>query len=159
MRSAPDNSGVEPSAQETEVASAHRHELLAEVELVRYGGHGGGLVGGPAYGGPRGSFCGYPYYYGYWGYYQPWPYPCAWPPYYGASVYYWDYHYYPAAHSYDVMRLGLPEGALNAGGRVSGFVYFHNALAHTSHLRLTWTAHTLDGRTVTSLTIPLVVKE
>jgi hypothetical protein len=148
---------------ETELERNGRRVPLADVELVRYGGHGGGHAGGHfggrGYVGPRGGFYVHPYYHGYFHHYAPWPYFYYGPPYYGSYVYYWDDRYYPAAPSHDVMRFGLPEGVLNAGGRVSGFVYFQNAGARATNLQFTWTAHPLDGRTLASLSVPLVVVE
>jgi hypothetical protein len=125
-------------------------------ELVRYGGgHGGGHVHmGPR---PAPGFYVHPHYHGYFHYYAPWPY--YWPPYYGPYVYYWDYHYYPAAPSYDVMRLGLPEGVVKSGGSVSGFVYFQNAATRATSLKLTWAVHTADGKSVASLSVPFVIVE
>jgi hypothetical protein len=109
---------------------------------------------GPRYGSPYHYYRPWPHYY-----YRPWPFFYYWPPYYGAYVYPWDYRYYPTAPSEDVVRLGLPEGVLEPGGRISGFVYFQNAATHENRLNLAWNAHTVDGRSVASVAVPLVVVE
>jgi hypothetical protein len=102
----------------------------------------------------------HPHFHRYFPHYHPWPYRYYyWPPYYGGWVYFWDYRYYPSAPSYDVMRLGLPQGVVRAGGRVSGFVYFQNAAARATRLQLTWAAHDVRGQRVATLSIPLVVVE
>ncbi len=79
--------------------------------------------------------------------------------YYGPFVDRWDERYYPESPSYDVIRLGLAEGMLKTGERVSGFIYFQNATNNPARLQLTWTAHSPDGRTVASLTIPFTVND
>jgi hypothetical protein len=135
--------------------------LLASFELTRYGGHGGAHVGGHVYVGPhpgRGFYV-HPHYRGYFHYYTPWPYFYYWPPYYGAYVYYWNYRYYPAPPSYDVMRLGLPEGVVKSGGSVSGFVYFQNAANRPKNLKLTWAVYRADGKAIASLDVPFVIVE
>jgi hypothetical protein len=99
----------------------------------------------------------HPYYLGYYPYYAPWPYFSYWPPNYGPYAYYWDDRYYSAAPSDDVLHYGLPEGALNAGGKVAGFVYFQNAATRATRLDLTWTAHAVDGKSIGSVKVPLVV--
>jgi hypothetical protein len=111
----------------------------------RYGGgwgyRGGGWRGYLVAGGLR------PYYgygVGYWG--GPWLYP----PYYGDWVYGWGPDYYPQRPSMDVLSLGLPEGVLPPGARVSGFLYFKRATAaHSGALELSWDAH--DARTGAAL--------
>jgi hypothetical protein len=149
------------------------HGWAAQMVFARYGRRGGG--------GPRGGFHGrgygyghfyghprfhghvvigpYPYYYGpypyWWG-----PYPYWWGPYpyYGGPyVYSWDYGYYPGAPSPDILRLGLPEGELLPGARVSGFVYFQQAATKPGRLDLTWNVHTADGRAIASVTAPMMV--
>jgi hypothetical protein len=128
----------------------------------------GGVIVGPGvrgygwgYGGGRWN--GYlvvgglrPYYgwgVGYWG--GPWFYP----PYYSDWVYAWGPGYYPARPSTDVLSLGLPEGVLPPGARVSGFLYFKRATgAHQGALELSWDAH--DARTgaaLGALQVPLEV--
>jgi hypothetical protein len=129
----------------------------ADVVLARYGGHGGGYVhGGPQ---PGPGLYVHPYYHGYFHYSAPGPYSYYWPPYYGAYVYYWDAHYYPAAPSYDVLRLGLPQGFAKPGGSVSGFVYFQNAATRAGRLTLTWAVHLANGQRLATLSIPLVTVE
>ena len=130
--------------------------LTASFELTRHGGHG---MGGHVQVAPHPGFYVYPRYHGYFHYYAPWPSYYYWPPYYGAYVYYWDYHYYPAPPSYDVMRLGLPEGVVKSGGRVSGFVYFQNAATRAKNLKLTWAVHTAGGKRIASLDVPFVIVE
>jgi hypothetical protein len=88
----------------------------------------------------------------------PPPRPTVIHPYYGPNVQRWSEWYYPTAPSYDVIRLGLPEGVLPGGQRASGFVYFENATALTGRIDLTWTARTPEGTAVASLTVPMVVE-
>ena len=111
---------------------------------------GGGWNGYRVHGGLR------PYYgwgVGYWG--GPWVYP----PYYNDWVFFWGPSYYPARPSTEVLELGLPEGVLPAGARVSGFLYFKRATgAHQGALDLSWEVH--DARTnasLGSLHVPLEV--
>jgi hypothetical protein len=118
---------------------------------VRSWGYGGrGWNGYLVVGGLR------PYYgfgVGYWG--GPWFYP----PYYSDWVYAWGPAYYPTRPSTDVLTLGLPEGVLPPGARVSGFLYFKRATAsRRGLLDLSWDAH--DARTgagLGTLHVPLVV--
>jgi hypothetical protein len=127
--------------------------------------------GGEFHGGFRG---GYPaHFHGYSGphahvfigggpiFYDPW-WPGWWGPYpyyYGPYVYSWDNGYYPGAPSADILRLGLPEGELQPGGRVSGFIYFQHATKRPGRLDLTWSVHAEDGRSLESIRVPLAVVE
>jgi len=132
--------------------------LMASFELTRHGGHrGGGRVHVAPH--PRHRFYVYPHYHGHYRYYAPWPYSYYWPPYHGAYVYYWGHPYYPAPPSYDVMRLGLPEGVVKSGGTVSGFVYFQHAATRAKNLKLTWAVHTAQGKRIASLSAPFVIVE
>jgi hypothetical protein len=74
-------------------------------------------------------------------------------------VYLWNDPHYPATTPHDVLRLGLPEGVVRAGGQVSGFIYFQNTAGRADRLQLSWTAHTPDGKTIETLTVPFVVVE
>jgi hypothetical protein len=94
-------------------------------------------------------------------FYRPW-WPYWWGPYpyyYGPYVYSWDYRYYPGAPSADILRLGLPEGDLQPGGRVSGFVYFQNATTRPGRLELTWNVHTVEGASIARISVPMLVVE
>jgi hypothetical protein len=115
-----------------------------------YGYYGGGWSGFRAYGGLRGY---YGLGIGYWG--GPWFYP----PYYGDWVSYWGPSYYPARPSMDVLSLGLPEGVLPPGARVSGFLYFKRATgAHQGDLDLSWDVHDANsGAALATLHVPLEV--
>jgi hypothetical protein len=93
----------------------------------------------------------------YFTYYSPWPYSFLLPPDYGAYVYGWSAAYYPQAPSQDVKRYGLPEGVIKPGGSVSGFLYFQNAGARATRLRLVWRALTPQGQPVTTLRTDFVV--
>ena len=113
-------------------------------------GYGGGWNGYLVAGGLR------PYYgwgVGYWG--GPWIYP----PYYNDWVLMWGPSYYPAQPSTDVLALGLPEGVLPPGARVSGFLYFKRATgAHQGALDLSWEIHDArTGSSLGSLHVPLEV--
>jgi hypothetical protein len=78
---------------------------------------------------------------------------------YGPFVDRWDDRHYPEAPSYDVLRLGLTEGLLGGGERVSGFIYFENAATQVGRLELTFTARTLDDRTVATVQVSLLARE
>jgi len=146
-----------------------------------YGGHaiipapgrvrGGVIVGPPGvhrpgvggWGYVGGGWSGYrvhaglrPYYgwgVGYWG--GPWIYP----PYYRDWVFFWGPSYYPARPSTEVLELGLPEGVLPPGARVSGFLYFKRATgSHQGALDLSWDVHDAQsGASLGSLHVPLEV--
>jgi hypothetical protein len=130
--------------------------------FARYGRPGGGLHGrGGFYGRPH--WGGHAHFYGHPGFYthvvigpDPFfygPYPYWWGPY----VYSWDYGYYPDAPSADILRLGLPQGELLPGARVSGFIYFQHAARQPGRLDLTWNARGTDGRAIASVTAPMRV--
>jgi len=89
-------------------------------------------------------------------YYDPWVYPFYDAPYYGDRVVVWTDRS-PSPPSEDVLRLGLPEGVVKPGGRISGFLYFQNAGQHGQHLRLSWAAHTPAGKPVATLSVPFNV--
>jgi hypothetical protein len=138
-------------------------ESGARILLIRDGRRGGGGFRG--HGGFRSGFHTHifigpgPFFYEpWWPYWRPYPYYYG-PYYYGPYVYSWNYRYYPGAPSADILRLGLPEGELQPGGRVSGFVYFQQATRRPGHLELTWSVHTVGGRSVESISVPLVVVE
>jgi hypothetical protein len=90
---------------------------------------------------------------GYWG--GPWIYP----PYYSDWVFWWGPAYYPQRPSMDVLQLGLPEGVLPAGARVSGFLYFKRATGPRQRdLDLSWEVHDAkSGASLGSLHVPLEV--
>jgi hypothetical protein len=128
------------------------------------GGHGGG-GGGHAVAHGGGGFHGGGWHGGYGGWHQgigrgfgghgfhpsPWLrryYGGAFAYWDGALFYpdgYWDYvqwwgpRYYPYQPSEDVLQFAIPEGALQPGGHIGGFLYFQNATARGAHvLDLTW---------------------
>jgi hypothetical protein len=106
----------------------------------------------PAYVGPG------PFYYDPWWPYRWGPYPYYWGAYYpGPYVYSWDHGYYPGAPTPDILRFGLPEGELQPGGHVSGFIYFQHAVRRRGRLDLTWNVHGTDGRSIASVTAPMLV--
>ena len=121
--------------------------------MHRYGGWGyagGGWRGYRVHGGL------FPYYgmgVGYWG--GPWMYP----PYYDDWVFMWGPAYYPARPSTEVLELGMPEGVLPAGARVSGFLFFKRATgSHQGALDLSWEVHDAQtGASLGSLHVPLEV--
>jgi hypothetical protein len=127
------------------------------------GGHYGAIPAGRGWGYRGGGWRGYrpigvvrPWFgfgVGYWG--GPW----AYPPYYYDWVFAWGPAYYPARPSEDVLTLGLPEGVLPPGARVSGFLYFKRATSqHQGSLDLGWDIHDAQtGAPLGSLHIPLEV--
>jgi hypothetical protein len=107
---------------------------------------------------PGRRFYVYPRSRAWFNYYAPWPYDFYYPPDYGSYVYGWSSGYYPQSPSEDVQRLGLPEGVLKPGGSVSGFLYFQNAGARASQLRLVWHAETPQGQRAATLRVDFVVR-
>ncbi len=110
------------------------------------------IIGGPRYhagvvgGGLRGyhPFPHYRRWYGPgWAY---WDYPFLYPPGYASWVWAWGPAYYPSPEPpEDVLEYGLPEGVLEPGGHVEGWVYFQRATDRADRLALTWTL--VDART------------
>lgn len=92
----------------------------------------------------------------YFHYYDPWVYPFYDAPFYGDRVVVWT-DTSPSPPSEDVLRLGLPEGVVKPGGRISGFLYFQGAGQRGRHLRLSWAAHTPAGKPVATLDVPFNV--
>jgi hypothetical protein len=152
------------------------HATGARIVLVSASRGGRGRAGIRAGGGFRGrggfhrGFYGHPHYraHVYVGpgpfFYDPWwsyrwgPYPYYWGVYYrGPYVYSWDYGYYPGAPTADILRFGLPEGELQPGGRVAGFIYFQHAVRRPGRLDLTWNVRDTDGRSIASVTAPMLV--
>jgi hypothetical protein len=136
------------------------------------GGRGGAAVRGGGFRGRGGFHRGYydhprahvyvgprPFFYDPWWPYGWGPYPYYWGAYYyrGPYVYSWDYGYYPAAPTADILRFGLPEGELGPGGRVAGYIYFQHAVRQPGRLDLTWNVHGTDGRSLASVTVPMRV--
>ncbi|HEY3356381.1 MAG TPA: hypothetical protein VGQ83_24235 [Polyangia bacterium] len=79
------------------------------------------------------------------------------PPGYDALVVSWSRVPKVGPATASVQRRALPEGVLQPGGHVTGYVYFENALAHASRVQLTWNIHDLDGRSLATLQVPFVV--
>lgn len=111
---------------------------------ARYGGryypafHTNVGVGIGFYWGPR-WWSPYPYPYPYWGY----PYP---------------YYYATPIPSQDMITQALPEGIVENGGRVSGFLYFQRVVGRETNLR--FEARFPDARNseiVATMGVPLVV--
>jgi hypothetical protein len=124
------------------------------------GGHVGMSFGvGMGYGGPWGWGPGYPYH-GYgWG--APW----GWGPgYYGVGWYdpFWGpYSYIPPEPlpTRDMVRKSLPEGTLDNGGSLTGFIYFQNVGNREGQVTLQEQlvdAHT--GEQLGTLSIPFGVR-
>jgi hypothetical protein len=132
------------------VAPAGGHYVGAPGGARGWGYRGGGWHGYRPIGGVRPWFG---FGIGYWG--GPW----AYPPYYYDWVFAWGPTYYPARPSEDVLTLGMPEGVLPPGARVSGFLYFKRATAqHQGALDLGWDIHDAQtGAPLGSLHLPLEV--
>jgi hypothetical protein len=85
----------------------------------------------------------YPYQYSVlW---SPYPSSYLYPPGYWDSVTYWGgwgaYGGYPAPRPPpSVLAMAIPEGVIQPGGSVGGFLYFQEATAQASSLRLVWDA-------------------
>jgi hypothetical protein len=77
-------------------------------------------------------------------------------PYYHAHVLVWSGPSYPEP-SPEVRRLALPEGVIKAGGEISGFLYFQNALERADRLELVWHVRTPRGQELATLKIPFVI--
>jgi hypothetical protein len=89
------------------------------------------------------------------GFWQPWP---QFAPMYGEGtwVYSWEYGH-EGQPSGDILQLGLPEGELQPGGRVAGFIYFQHATRQPGRLDLTWSVHGMDGRPLMAVDAPMLV--
>jgi hypothetical protein len=95
-----------------------------------------------------------PYVSFYWG---PWwyPYPYAYPYWWG---YPYPYYYQVPIPSQDMMNQALPEGVVEDGGRVAGFLYFQRLVGKETRLR--FEAQFADAKTneiVATIKIPLAV--
>lgn len=92
---------------------------------------------------PYFHFYAYPYYRPWFGPAYPyWSAPFAYPPGYYDFVWRWGPSEYPSPMPPDdVVQRGLPEGVLQPGGRVEGFLYFQRAHADATRLDLTWQPH------------------
>lgn len=124
----------------------------ASIDPVRYMGRGGR----PHFHGGFGIYAPYPYP----PYYAPWPYFGYGSYYYGPFVRYWDAPYYAQVlPTEDMLRRGLPEGVLQAGGNIAGYVYFQNVPNKADRLDLAWAAHDAAGNRLAELRIPLSVIE
>jgi hypothetical protein len=90
-----------------------------------------------------------------------WGLPFVQPPWYATWVYSWGPGYYPSDRpSADVIDNALPEGVLEPGGHVNGFLYFKKATDRTRQLDLSWDAHeALQGGFVGMARVPLIVVE
>src|SRR5262249_36182983 len=76
---------------------------------------------------------------GYWGF------PFLFPGY-ATWVWGWSPAYYPASEPPpEVVSAALPEGVLEPGGHVDGYLYFQRPHEGVQHLTLTWETH--DART------------
>jgi hypothetical protein len=51
-----------------------------------------------------------------------------------------------------VLRTALPEGVLEPGGEVRGFIYFENPTLHANVVHLVWNVHSSDGTAIGTLT-------
>jgi hypothetical protein len=90
-----------------------------------------------------------------------WPSPFLYTPGYATFVWGWSPAYYPSPQPpTDVINYGLPEGVLQPGGHVDGFLYFQRAHGAAHRLALAWDAH--DARAGAPLgvaTVPLETLE
>ena len=93
----------------------------------------------------RGGWRGYRVHPGYRAWFGPgfgyyWNDPFFWPPGYASWVLGWNSLGYPRSPTVpqDVVNMALPEGVLQPGGHVAGYIYFQRARPGTRHLMLTW---------------------
>lgn len=87
-----------------------------------------------------------PYQAPYYGYFSPWPYP------FGFDSGYWGQYYYSWVEPLPtptMMNDALPEGVLEPGGSIGGFVYFQNVTPREG--RVNFVAHLIDARTQESI--------
>ncbi|HEY0840277.1 MAG TPA: hypothetical protein VGD74_08825 [Vulgatibacter sp.] len=95
-----------------------------------------------------------PYQAPYYGYFSPWPYP------FGFDSLYWGQYYYAWVEPLPtptMMNDALPEGVLEPGGSIGGFVYFQNVTPREG--RVTFLAHFVDAKnqqSVGEIRVPLV---
>ena len=86
------------------------------------------------------------YPYGYW---YPYPY------WYGDPYY---AHWQVQLPTQDMVNAGLPEGTIDDGGHVAGFLYFQRLTSRESQLRFeARLSDARDGETVATISIPLIV--
>jgi hypothetical protein len=143
---------------------------------VRPGWHGGyyrpGIGVHPGWVGPRFH---YGYHGGAWLGYRPFPYyrpwfglgltywdvPFAYPPGYGVWVWGWSPAFYPSASvPDDVIQLGVPEGVLQPGGRINGFLYFQKTHPNAQSFTFTWSVREArQGADLGQATVQLVEVE
>jgi hypothetical protein len=100
----------------------------------------------------------------YWGFAYPgidvWPYP--WPPNYFYHDQYWRYVRRTRRATESMLRKAIPEGVVETGGHVSGFLYFQKVKAGKNPEPLTFKAKLVDARAEQSfgeINIPLVAKQ
>lgn len=103
-----------------------------------------------------------PYFYPYYVGLRAWVYPWRWtvvnPLFYDDYYSYWDRTREVSLPTADMIELGLPEGVIEPGGRVTGFLYFPNPGRETE--RTTLTARLVDAQTGESfgtISIPFTV--
>lgn len=87
----------------------------------------------------------------WWWYPYPYPYPYWW-------GYPYPYYYQVPIPSQDMVNQALPEGVVEDGGRVAGFLYFQRVVDRESRLR--FEARFVDAKTnelVATIKIPLAV--
>jgi len=95
-----------------------------------------------------------PYQAQYFGYFAPWPHPFAF------DSFYWGQYYYSWVEplpTKEMMNDALPEGVLQPGGSIGGFVYFQNVAPREGNLA--FVANLVDAETedaLGELRIPLV---
>ncbi len=128
---------------------------------VTVGPPSGHRLGGPI--GIHGGWSGYHIYPGASGWYGPgwayWAGPLSYAPWYWQWVGVWGPRYYPSERpSADVINQALPEGVLEPGGHVNGFLYFQKATDRSRYLDLGWEAHEArSGGFVAMTHVPLQV--
>ena len=65
---------------------------------------------------------------------------------YASFVWYWSPAFYPSLRAPpDVLALGLPEGVLLPGGRVSGYLYFQRVNQRSHHFTLAWEVYDAEA--------------
>jgi len=87
--------------------------------------------------------------------FEPWPFAWDWDPlYYGR----WYASWPQPLPSQDMLEQALPEGVVDDGGRVSGFVYFQQTTKHESQVQLQFQAQDAQtGQVLGTGSVPFVV--
>lgn len=145
--------GAGPEAKAVGERERRTASLPPDAEAIGVGARGAGHPAPPPLHVAHRHFFVAPYQAPYYGYFSPWPYP------FGFDSLYWGQYYYAWVEPLPtptMMNDALPEGVLEPGGSIGGFVYFQNVTPREG--RVTFVAHLVDAKTqepVGAIEVPL----